>query len=399
MTPAIHIVAFNVPCPADYGGVIDVYYRLRALSQLGLRVTLHCFTYGRAAAPELESLCEKVYYYRRDMSPLRLLARRPFIVASRHSDLLLQRLSADDHPVLIEGVHGCLMLEGLRSMERERQLPHKTVVVRAHNVEQNYYKLLAQGERRLLKRLYLSIEAGKLRRYERRLTLADAVVAVTDDDTAFFKALGCRSVATVPVFHPEDDQRPGDEVRAANMPALPEGPYALLHGDLSVADNIWAVHRLLSYLADMPYRFVVAGRNPDSDLRRAVARHDNVLLIASPDDATMETLQRNAQCIVLFSRQATGFKVKLMTSLMRGRHCIANSAMVAGSGLGTLCHVADSADGQRRLLQQLMETPFDEGERKARLELLSREHDNAANAQRIARLLIPTFQLSNTEQP
>ena len=27
----IHVVSFNVPYPADYGGVIDVYFRLQAL--------------------------------------------------------------------------------------------------------------------------------------------------------------------------------------------------------------------------------------------------------------------------------------------------------------------------------------------------------------------------------
>ena len=27
----LHIVSFNVPWPADYGGVIDVYYRIKAV--------------------------------------------------------------------------------------------------------------------------------------------------------------------------------------------------------------------------------------------------------------------------------------------------------------------------------------------------------------------------------
>ena len=32
MEKHLHIVAFNVPLPANYGGVIDVFYRLKALS-------------------------------------------------------------------------------------------------------------------------------------------------------------------------------------------------------------------------------------------------------------------------------------------------------------------------------------------------------------------------------
>ena len=43
----LHIVAFDVPFPANYGGAIDVFYKLKALHQLGIRITLHCFEYGR----------------------------------------------------------------------------------------------------------------------------------------------------------------------------------------------------------------------------------------------------------------------------------------------------------------------------------------------------------------
>ena len=42
--PDLHIVSFNVPWPANYGGVMDVFYRLRALSRAGLRIHLHCYT-------------------------------------------------------------------------------------------------------------------------------------------------------------------------------------------------------------------------------------------------------------------------------------------------------------------------------------------------------------------
>ena len=28
----LHIIAFNVPYPANYGGVIDVFYRIKALA-------------------------------------------------------------------------------------------------------------------------------------------------------------------------------------------------------------------------------------------------------------------------------------------------------------------------------------------------------------------------------
>ena len=96
--------------------MIDVFYRLLALRQAGVQVTLHCFTYGRPEAPELERCCDRVYYYRRNMSLCQHLRRIPFIAASRDNDELVHRLSQDDATVLIEGLHGCELLRRLRQM-------------------------------------------------------------------------------------------------------------------------------------------------------------------------------------------------------------------------------------------------------------------------------------------
>ena len=61
MEKHLNIVSFNVPWPANYGGVIDVFYKIKALHDIGVKVILHCFEYGRPQAKELENYCEKVY--------------------------------------------------------------------------------------------------------------------------------------------------------------------------------------------------------------------------------------------------------------------------------------------------------------------------------------------------
>ena len=38
----INIVSFNVPYPPNYGGIIDVYYKIKALREIGCEVVLHC---------------------------------------------------------------------------------------------------------------------------------------------------------------------------------------------------------------------------------------------------------------------------------------------------------------------------------------------------------------------
>ena len=56
MPEGIHIVSFDVPFPPEYGGVIDVYFKAKALSEKGLKVLLHCFQYGRSRIIKFESV-------------------------------------------------------------------------------------------------------------------------------------------------------------------------------------------------------------------------------------------------------------------------------------------------------------------------------------------------------
>ena len=350
----LHIVTFNVPWPADYGGVIDVYYRIVALAKAGVKIHLHCYTYGREEAKELEQWCEEVYYYPREVGLRHQLERRPYIVASRCSEALLQRLRQDNYPILLEGLHCCLLLEQLAGEGRQ-------LIVRAHNVEHDYYDSLASVEKSLWKQLFFRTEAHKLRHYEPQLLKATRVLAISETDAAHFRAIGCANVRLLPPSHGHT------EVTSL----IGRGDYVLYHGNLSVPENINAVHHLLEQVVDRcPYHFVVAGRNPDAELQHAVARHPNVRLVANPDDDTMHRLLREAQVNLLLTWQSTGVKLKLMNALYEGRHCLVNSPMVEGTPLAEACVVADTPYEVCNALAHLMEDDFSEEKRQLRVTIL-----------------------------
>ena len=123
----LHIVCLDVPFPADYGGAIDMFYRIRALHKLGFELVLHVFEYGRGKQKELEKYGE-VNYYPRSRSVLHLLSSRPFIVQSRKNNRLLQNLLKDDAPILFEGIHTTWCLE-------HEAIQRRITFVRMHNVE------------------------------------------------------------------------------------------------------------------------------------------------------------------------------------------------------------------------------------------------------------------------
>ena len=147
----IHIVSFNVPYPPNYGGVIDVYFKIKALVDEGVKVHLHTFHYGRDKSDVLDALCESTHYYPRGKFYQAIYSSVPYIVGSRQSDSLLSNLAADEHPVIFEGLHTCLYLT-------HPALKHKLKVVRMHNIEWDYYKSLGKVERNFFRKFYFFSE-------------------------------------------------------------------------------------------------------------------------------------------------------------------------------------------------------------------------------------------------
>ena len=55
----LHVVSLQVPFPPDYGGVIDIYYKLKALKNMGYETWLHTFQYDRSRAEQLNEVAAR----------------------------------------------------------------------------------------------------------------------------------------------------------------------------------------------------------------------------------------------------------------------------------------------------------------------------------------------------
>ena len=106
----LHIISFNIPYPADYGGVIDIYYKLKALKASGIQIILHCYAYGRQTSKELEDLCFRVHYYPRSSGFNYFLKSDPYIVVTRNANTMPKNILGDSFPVIFEGIHTTLSL-------------------------------------------------------------------------------------------------------------------------------------------------------------------------------------------------------------------------------------------------------------------------------------------------
>jgi len=330
MQNKINIVAFQRPFPPSYGGVIDMYYRAKALHDLGLYVILHTFHYKDRSdeSPELLEIADEVHYYNRDLGIKAHSGLLPYIVKSRQDPALLENLVKNDAPILFEGLHTTAYLN-------HESLKDRVKIVRAHNIEHNYYRALAFAPGKLSHRFFFLVEAAKLYMYERVLRHADIIASLNTCETEHFRK---KFPEAKVVFSPAFFDGTAEPVSA-------RGDYVLYHGNMKVAENVksarWILREIASRMPDV--RFIFAGFAPPEHLKKEMARMPNVELYASPDDDRMGQLISDAKVHLLVTFQSTGVKLKLMNVLRRHGTVLANNIMTAGTGLEDFCTVADTA--------------------------------------------------------
>jgi hypothetical protein len=368
----IHIISFDIPFPANYGGVIDVFYKIRALHRAGISIHLHCYAYKRKPAPELDQYCASVHYYPRTTGLLANFGFKPYIVASRMSQELLRNLLKDDYPILFEGLHTCGIMQ-------DRRLKDRFLVYRESNIEHHYYHHLFKAEKNLWKKLYFLAESLRLRYFQRVLGYASVMLAVSRDDAGYLStAFPGNKVVYLPSFHRDD-----------SVKILPgRGTYALYQGKLSVAENSTAAEFLINKVWEGSFPdLLIAGLDPPDWLTRLAAQHANIRIIPNPGDDEMFRLISEAHVNVMVTFQPTGLKLKLLNALFNGRFCLVNADMVAGTSLDELCIIAASPEGFKTELSRLSSMEFTQSDIDHRESLLQTNYSNQNNCKLLLEIL------------
>lgn len=364
MDKHLHLVSLDIPWPANYGGVIDIFHKLRWLHKTGWSVSLHCFEYGRAHADVLQAYASEVHYYPRHLNLRRLFGRLPFIVSSRDHKELAARLQADRSAILLEGLHCTFFLPEL-SMDADRR-----IIVRAHNIEHDYYHFLSHTERKKFHRIYLKQEAEKLERYEVVLRNASAIAAISQKDQNYFSSHYGNSFLLRP-FHAFDEVK----IRSGR------GSFCLYHGNLAVAENESMARWLIEEVQPLcGARFVIAGQKPGRELLRLAALNKHVELVVNPDFETLDRLVEEAQVHVLPAAQESGMKLKLLHSLYRGRYIIGNQKMLNDPLLDGHCILAENANEFASAIENCIALEFTESDIRKREHLLTGYFSNEKQA-------------------
>lgn len=367
----LHIIAFDVPYPPDYGGVIDIYYKIKHLAENNISVYLHVFQYGRPQAVELEYWCEKVYYYKRKTYKNPFYSKLPYIISTRSSEELLENLHSINAPILFEGLH-CTLLINHPNLEKRLKM------VRCHNIEHEYYHNLELVEGNYFKKYFFRLESERLKAYEKQLKHADALLAISEKDQKYYQKRFPGISHYIPAFHANEKV----EIKTGR------GEFIYYHGNLGVGENnhaaLYLAQEILPYIS---YPTIIAGNNPSDELEKAVEKLEHVRLEKDLTNKKIIDYIGKAQINLLPTFQATGIKLKLINALFKGRHCIVNTPMVEDNNLASLCHVADTPSEIIQQINKLWNTEFTSQEVSNRKNILEQEYSPKATALKIIQLL------------
>jgi len=365
----LHIVSFDVPFPPNYGGIIDVFYKIKSLSELGVEIYLHAFKYKTGKSEELKKYCKKVYYYPRETSFNKLFSSLPYIVCSRKNKQLLINLKTIDAPILFEGLHTTypLVYENFRN---------RKVLVRAHNIEHNYYKGLAKSETNLIKKIFFISEAKKLESYEKILQKVDYILTISGSENQYFNKTYKTKSIYIPVFHSNKTVKK----------LTAKGSYALYHGDLGVADNIRAVKYLIDIFKHINYPLKIVGDIKKLKSTTFNKKYSNISFVQLNNQNQLKDLLNKAHINVLPTFQNTGVKLKLINTLYNGRFCIVTKEMVENNGLDSLCIVSNNKTDFTDSILKLIDRDYTNEEMSKR-EVLLKEFEKKTNTLKIIQIL------------
>ncbi|MDB4584278.1 glycosyltransferase family 4 protein [Draconibacterium sp.] len=361
----INIISFDIPYPADYGGIIDIYFKIKTLYEADYEIILHCFQYVRPIAPILNDYCKKVIYYKRKKGIQYILSHRPYIVVTRENKKLLHNLKKNDYPILFEGLHTCSFIS-------HPDLQNRRKIIRMHNVEHQYYHELAEATSHPAKKLFYKLESKKLIKFEQIISHAFCILAISGNDCKYFSGRHA-NVLEIPAFHPLKEV----------VSKIGKGDYFLYHGNLAVEENEKAVLFLIEKVfSKIDSKLIITGKSPSSKVKQTIKQHNNVELIPNPEDKAISVLIANAHCCVLPTFQKTGLKLKLLISLFKSRHVIVNKEMVENTGLESLCIIAQNGDDFIQKIEEIKNIDFSGDDIKNRKEVL-KKFSNKNNVKRL----------------
>lgn len=150
------VVCSDFPYPADHGGRVDTWGRIKVLAELGWK--LHLLVCGKQQ-PSKEEMAA-VYEY---VEEITLCDRRSKLADLLHVVPMQVRSRSGLQHVELAGDYDYVLLEGdyVYPILQNPKIKHQTAILRVHNDEAVYFKALARSTKNVVHKMYYHMESSK----------------------------------------------------------------------------------------------------------------------------------------------------------------------------------------------------------------------------------------------
>lgn len=330
----ILVVSGFIPFPPIFGGAIDVWERIKGLYNLGYEIDLVVTDKNNPTEEQkvqLKKFIRHFYFVKRENKVQQLFHKLPLQFLSRKG-LKYLKINQQYHCIILES-------EFCWAITLNDTIKYKNVIIRVHNIESLYFKMLGKSATNLKEKIYYKLETVKIKKFSHTVfQKADRLWFISKDD------LIVSNLPQKSIFMPF----PIND--AFVEPTIKKGANVVFMGSLFMQNNLYGldwyiknVHPLLvNEISD--YHFYIIGS----------LKEENFELEKKYKQLKKVTVVINAPCLRAYYEKATvfinpmfhgsGVKVKSVNALVNGVSLVSTSIGVEGIGLtNTMYYHADTA--------------------------------------------------------
>ena len=264
------------------------------------------------------------------------------------------------------------------------------VVLRVHNIEQDYLERIAKGKNVSKSKLVAHLIYEKISKRESYcMELADQIIFLTQEDE-----LRCRKLYGSVVSPGKCNILPVciHEHNVLKWESPVKQPYILITGSLWYGANsdgiIWFLQNVWKSIVDQfpEVTLVVAGARPNQSVRAVCAKSINCELIDTPKD--ISPYFSNASLYIAPVFDGAGMKVKVAEALSYGIAVIGTPhAMIGYEAAYNVCQVVQSSDGfVQKITSSILEN-FKQPNRKAIMDIFKSNYTMSVSQKAIGEII------------
>lgn len=321
----IAVVSGFIPYPSNFGGALDVWERIKGLVALGHEVDLIATDKNHPTQQQIDAikLIVKDFYFVQRKNKIQQLFR----------NLPLQFLSRMNLAnVVVDKSYDVIILESefCWPITLNNSVKYKKIVIRVHNIENYYFKMLGKSSTSIKEKIYYMIEVAKIKKFSPLIfDKVDRLWFISKDDLEHlnykFKSIFMPYPINEPYIKPE----------------IKEGNHVVFMGSLFMQNNIYGLRWYLKNVHPLlcekypKYHFYIVGslKEDDISLKEELSSFTKCTLVVNTTH--LYQFYNKAQVFVNPMFHGSGVKVKSVNALVNGVPLVSTQTGVEGIGLNT----------------------------------------------------------------